>query len=76
MEQIKNKSLLSFMVASEVQGTAVTNPATGEVLGYAPVTTETDILDGIERASVAQKEWRRCQRKLALAYLIVGTNFC
>ncbi|WP_417877169.1 NAD-dependent succinate-semialdehyde dehydrogenase [Vibrio sp.] len=57
MEQIKNKSLLSFMVASEVQGTAVTNPATGEVLGYAPVTTETDILDGIERASVAQKEW-------------------
>ncbi len=57
MEQIKNKSLLSFMVASEAQGTAVTNPATGEVLGYAPVTTENDILDGIERASVAQKEW-------------------
>ncbi|MEF1309185.1 NAD-dependent succinate-semialdehyde dehydrogenase [Vibrio mytili] len=57
MEQIKNKSLLSFMVASEAQGTAVTNPATGEVIGYAPVTTESDILDGIERASVAQKEW-------------------
>ncbi|MEX3073086.1 NAD-dependent succinate-semialdehyde dehydrogenase [Vibrio alginolyticus] len=57
MEQIKNKSLLSFMAASEAQGTAVTNPATGEVLGYAPVTTENDILDGIERASVAQKEW-------------------
>ncbi len=63
MQQIKNKSLLSFMVASEAQGTAVTNPATGEVLGYAPVTTENDILDGIERASVAQKQWAKLPAK-------------
>lgn len=55
MEQIKNKSLLSFMVASEVQGTAVTNPATGEVLGYAPVTTETDILTVLNAPALHKK---------------------
>ncbi|WP_025541674.1 NAD-dependent succinate-semialdehyde dehydrogenase [Vibrio parahaemolyticus] len=57
MQQIQNKSLVSFMVANPQQGIAVTNPATGELLGYAPVSTENDILNGIERASVAQKEW-------------------
>lgn len=57
MQQITNQSLLSFMVPSDEQGIAVTNPATGEVLGYAPVSSHQDILDGIERASVAQKEW-------------------
>ncbi|HAS6974693.1 TPA: succinate-semialdehyde dehydrogenase [Vibrio parahaemolyticus] len=57
MQQIQNKSLVSFMVANPQQGIAVSNPATGELLGYAPVSTENDILNGIERASVAQKEW-------------------
>ncbi|EJL3960200.1 NAD-dependent succinate-semialdehyde dehydrogenase [Vibrio parahaemolyticus] len=57
MQQIQNQSLVSFMVANPQQGIAVTNPATGELLGYAPVSTENDILNGIERASVAQKEW-------------------
>ncbi|HGS5465651.1 TPA: NAD-dependent succinate-semialdehyde dehydrogenase [Vibrio parahaemolyticus] len=57
MQQIHNQSLVSFMVANPQQGIAVTNPATGELLGYAPVSTENDILNGIERASVAQKEW-------------------
>ncbi|HGS5631169.1 TPA: NAD-dependent succinate-semialdehyde dehydrogenase [Vibrio parahaemolyticus] len=57
MQQIQNKSLVSFMVANPQQGIAVTNPATGELLGYAPVSTENDILNGIERANVAQKEW-------------------
>ncbi|MCV5388885.1 aldehyde dehydrogenase family protein, partial [Escherichia coli] len=44
-------------VANPQQGIAVTNPATGELLGYAPVSTENDILNSIERAHVAQKEW-------------------
>ncbi|ENK2308941.1 NAD-dependent succinate-semialdehyde dehydrogenase [Vibrio alginolyticus] len=57
MQQIQNQSLVSFMVANPQQGIAVTNPATGELLGYAPVSTENDILNGIERASLAQKEW-------------------
>ncbi|EIA1341848.1 NAD-dependent succinate-semialdehyde dehydrogenase [Vibrio parahaemolyticus] len=57
MQQIQNKSLVSFMVANPQQGIAVSNPATGELLGYAPVSSENDILNGIERASVAQKEW-------------------
>ncbi|EJE8152564.1 NAD-dependent succinate-semialdehyde dehydrogenase [Vibrio alginolyticus] len=57
MQQIQNQSLVSFMVANPQQGIAVTNPATGELLGYAPVSSENDILNGIERASVAQKEW-------------------
>ncbi|EJC7123100.1 NAD-dependent succinate-semialdehyde dehydrogenase [Vibrio parahaemolyticus] len=57
MQQIQNKSLVSFMVANPQQGIAVSNPATGELLGYAPVSSENDILNSIERASVAQKEW-------------------
>ncbi|MDH5915540.1 NAD-dependent succinate-semialdehyde dehydrogenase [Vibrio splendidus] len=57
MQQITNQSLLSFMVLNQDQGIAVSNPATGEILGYAPVSFEHDILDGVERASVAQKEW-------------------
>ena len=57
MQQITNQSLLSFMVLNQDQGIAVSNPATGEILGYAPVSSEHDILDGIERASFAQKEW-------------------
>lgn len=57
MQQITNQSLLSFMVLNQDQGIAVSNPATGEILGYAPVSSEHDILDGVERASVAQKEW-------------------
>ncbi|WP_186728026.1 NAD-dependent succinate-semialdehyde dehydrogenase [Vibrio sp. T20] len=57
MQQIKNQSLLSFMVLNQDQSIAVSNPATGEILGYAPVSSEHDILGGVERASVAQKEW-------------------
>ncbi|HHI4976032.1 TPA: NAD-dependent succinate-semialdehyde dehydrogenase [Vibrio parahaemolyticus] len=57
MQLIQNHSLVSFMVANPQQGIAVTNPATGELLGYAPVSTENDILNSIERAHVAQKEW-------------------
>lgn len=57
MQQVTNQSLLSFMVLNQAPGIAVSNPATGEILGYAPVSSEHEILDGVERASVAQKEW-------------------
>lgn len=57
MQQVQNQRLVSFMVANPQQGIAVTNPATGELLGYAPVSSENDIITGIERASTAQKEW-------------------
>lgn len=69
MQQIQNKSLLSFMVSNEAQGIAVTNPATGDVIGYAPVSKEHDILNGIERASVAQKEWAALPAKARSALL-------
>ncbi|MDW1502280.1 succinate-semialdehyde dehydrogenase (NADP(+)), partial [Vibrio sp. YT-19(2023)] len=55
MQQIQNQSLVSFMLANPQQGIAVTNPATGELLGYPPVSTENDILNSIERAHVARK---------------------
>ncbi|MCZ4292933.1 NAD-dependent succinate-semialdehyde dehydrogenase [Vibrio sinaloensis] len=70
MQQIINKSLLSFMVPSEEQGIAVTNPATGEVLGFAPVSSQQSILDGIERSSVAQKEWAAMPAKARGALLL------
>ncbi|ELA7187006.1 NAD-dependent succinate-semialdehyde dehydrogenase [Vibrio alginolyticus] len=69
MQQIQNQSLVSFMVANPQQGIAVTNPATGELLGYAPVSTENDILNGIERASVAQKEWAALPAKMRAGML-------
>ncbi|EGQ8039350.1 NAD-dependent succinate-semialdehyde dehydrogenase [Vibrio alginolyticus] len=69
MQQIQNQSLVSFMVANPQQGIAVTNPATGELLGYAPVSTENDILNGIERASVAQKEWTALPAKMRAGML-------
>ncbi|AVF70803.1 succinate-semialdehyde dehydrogenase (NADP(+)) [Vibrio alginolyticus] len=69
MQQIQNQSLVSFMVANPQQGIAVTNPATGELLGYAPVSTENDISNGIERASVAQKEWAALPAKMRAGML-------
>ncbi|EGQ8054335.1 NAD-dependent succinate-semialdehyde dehydrogenase [Vibrio alginolyticus] len=69
MQQIQNQSLVSFMVANPQQGIAVTNPATGEILGYAPVSTKNDILNGIERASVAQKEWTALPAKMRAGML-------
>ncbi|PNP22018.1 succinate-semialdehyde dehydrogenase (NADP(+)) [Vibrio alginolyticus] len=69
MQQIQNQSLVSFMVANPQQGIAVTNPATGELLGYVPVSTENDILNGIERASVAQKEWAALPAKMRAGML-------
>lgn len=69
MQHITNQSLLSFMVSEKAHGCEVINPATGEVIGFAPVASETDILNGIERASVAQKEWAAQPAKVRSAKL-------
>ncbi|MDC5805678.1 NAD-dependent succinate-semialdehyde dehydrogenase [Vibrio europaeus] len=57
MQLLTNQSLVSFMAANNDQGLEVTNPATGESLGFAPISTEQDIVADIERAHSAQKEW-------------------
>lgn len=57
MQNIKNQSLLSFMTKDYEKGIKVTNPATGEVLGFAPVSSKSAILDCIEQSHVAQKQW-------------------
>ncbi|KOO13958.1 succinate-semialdehyde dehydrogenase [Vibrio xuii] len=57
MQHINNQSLVSFMVSEKEPGIEVTSPATGEVLGYAPIYSEQAIRDRVEQAHLAQKEW-------------------
>ncbi|KOO03223.1 NAD-dependent succinate-semialdehyde dehydrogenase [Vibrio nereis] len=58
MQHISNTQLLTFMVSEQQKtGLAVENPATGELLGYAPVLSAEEISIAIERAHAAQKEW-------------------
>lgn len=57
MQHISNTQLLTFMVSEQQTGLAVENPATGELLGYAPVLSAEEISISIERAHAAQKEW-------------------
>lgn len=57
MQHISNTQLLTFMVSEQQTGLAVENPATGELLGYAPVLSAEEISIAIERAHAAQKEW-------------------
>ena len=57
MQHISNTQLLTFMVSEQQTGLAVENPATGELLGYAPVLSAEEISIAIERAHTAQKEW-------------------
>lgn len=57
MQHINNQSLVSFMVSEKEPGIEVTNPATGEVLGYAPIYSEQAIKGRVEQAHLAQKEW-------------------
>ncbi|ASI91941.1 NAD-dependent succinate-semialdehyde dehydrogenase [Vibrio mediterranei] len=63
MQQINNKSLLSFMVTAADNAVAVINPATGELVGHAPISSEPELMDAIERAHVAQKEWAKVPAK-------------
>ncbi|CAH6802175.1 succinate-semialdehyde dehydrogenase (NADP(+)) GabD [Vibrio chagasii] len=69
MLKINNKQLLSFMVTEADSAVAVTNPATGEVIGYAPISTEVELDNAIKRAHKAQKEWAQVPAKTRAALL-------
>lgn len=63
MLQIDNKRLLAFMVTAADNAVEVTNPATEETVGFAPRSTDAEVMDAIERAHVAQKEWAKVPAK-------------
>jgi succinate-semialdehyde dehydrogenase/glutarate-semialdehyde dehydrogenase len=63
MQKIDNKSLLAFMVTAADNAVEVTNPATEETVGFAPRSTDEEVMDAIERAHVAQKEWAKVPAK-------------
>ncbi|MEZ8795860.1 NAD-dependent succinate-semialdehyde dehydrogenase [Vibrio cyclitrophicus 1F53] len=69
MLNIKNQHLLSFMVTEANNAVAVTNPATGELIGHAPISSEAELESAIERAHVAQKEWVKIPAKSRAAVL-------
>ena len=69
MLNIKNQHLLSFMVAEANNAVAVTNPATGELVGHAPISSQAELANAIERAHVAQKEWAKVPAKSRAASL-------
>ncbi|UXA00607.1 NAD-dependent succinate-semialdehyde dehydrogenase [Vibrio splendidus] len=69
MLNIKNQHLLSFMVTETNNAVAVTNPATDELIGYAPISSKVELDSAIERAHVAQKEWAKIPAKSRVASL-------
>ncbi|MEZ9354305.1 NAD-dependent succinate-semialdehyde dehydrogenase [Vibrio splendidus] len=69
MLNIKNQHLLSFMVTEANNAVAVTNPATGELVGHAPISSQAELANAIERAHVAQKEWAKVPAKSRTASL-------
>ena len=69
MLNIKNQHLLSFMVTEANNAVAVTNPATGELVGHAPISSQAELENTIERAHVAQKEWAKVPAKSRAASL-------
>ncbi|MBJ2148290.1 NAD-dependent succinate-semialdehyde dehydrogenase [Vibrio sp. IB15] len=69
MLKINNKQLLSFMVTEADSAVTVTNPATGELIGYAPISSEVELDNAIKRANIAQKEWAKVPAKTRAALL-------
>ncbi|MFA0555262.1 MULTISPECIES: NAD-dependent succinate-semialdehyde dehydrogenase [unclassified Vibrio] len=69
MLNIDNQHLLSFMVTEANNAVAVTNPATDELIGNAPISSETELANAIEQAHVAQKEWAKIPAKSRAALL-------
>ena len=69
MLKINNKQLLSFMVTEADNAVSVTNPATGELIGYAPISTEVELDNAIKRTNIAQKEWAKVPAKTRAALL-------
>ncbi|WP_278856337.1 aldehyde dehydrogenase family protein [Kocuria palustris] len=50
-------ALLDAVQAVQGQGDEIRDPATGEVLGYAPQASTADLDAAVERARAAQREW-------------------
>ncbi|MGF1709484.1 NAD-dependent succinate-semialdehyde dehydrogenase [Vibrio kagoshimensis] len=69
MQQLKNQSLLSFMVTESDSALAVSNPATADIIGYAPVSSDAEILADIERSHTAQKHWAALPAKTRSGFL-------
>ncbi|MCX2759727.1 NAD-dependent succinate-semialdehyde dehydrogenase [Vibrio sp. Sgm 22] len=69
MLEINNQRLLSFMVTEANNAVAVSNPATGELIGHAPISSEEELDSAIERAHIAQKEWAKIPAKSRSAIL-------
>lgn len=59
MQHITNTSLLSCLCAETEHTLAVTNPATGEVLGHLKTQSPKEINDAIARCEIAQKHWMK-----------------
>ncbi|MGF1754630.1 NAD-dependent succinate-semialdehyde dehydrogenase [Vibrio makurazakiensis] len=64
MQQIQNKTLLSFMVPPSKDTLTVINPATTEVIGYVATSSESEILSYIEQSHSAQQEWAQLPAKV------------
>ena len=69
MLEINNQRLLSFMVTEVNNAVAVSNPATGELIGHAPISSEAELDSAIERSDIAQKEWAKIPAKSRAAIL-------
>ncbi|MCG9543516.1 NAD-dependent succinate-semialdehyde dehydrogenase [Vibrio sp. Isolate33] len=69
MLEINNQRLLSFMVTEANNAVAVSNPATGELIGHAPISSEEELDSAIDRSHIAQKEWAKIPAKSRAAIL-------
>ncbi|MGB1974350.1 MAG: NAD-dependent succinate-semialdehyde dehydrogenase [Vibrio toranzoniae] len=69
MLEINNQRLLSFMVTEANNAVAVSNPATGELIGHVPISSEAELDSAIERSHIAQKEWAKLPAKSRAAIL-------
>ena len=59
----------SFMVTEANNAVAVSNPATGELIGHVPISSEAELDSAIERSHIAQKEWAKIPAKSRAAIL-------
>lgn len=69
MQSIQNPSLLSFLCEPSEKTLAVTNPATGEVIGHIATQSKAEIETAIERSHEAQCYWKKRTAKERAAVL-------
>jgi len=54
----------------EIEHTVCLNPATGEILGYSPLTDLQELEQIISRAKIAQKSWSKLDVRERVRYMI------